>query len=720
MYPQVLIEYLVSGGDTEHTGDRGAAPPTYSATPVAVPVAQPSAAQWGAQTADAVMAAGNSPVPSAADLMEEERQLAEAMRASLAMVGGDSGGSTSAPAPARRSDPGSAMDPSHTFRALVIEMLLHGDVSARQDLVKAFDDLAKGNMFQSPRLLYFLLDNCKMEKLSKLPENVVSLWMAYLQRPSPQPALRDLIVLEGQLGKQGSKKWDTKGWKMKWFVMTDSMLCYYNKLTDKQEGKEPKNQLPLSAVIRLQMVGSDVSGMECSFEIVTEQDHPNWKVHAAISEDDGESQLYSSRWQSAIEEAMRGARDLERAFVNAKPQQYWADMDAQLQAGAGAEAGGRGGIPSEAPPTHQRQASAASSDGFDPREQPASLEVEAPAENYDPFAVDAPAPAPAPDLIGDLLSADTGLAKQVSSTDPFGSIDWSAPAPAPPPAAVGMSMVAPTAQMSPAAVAMPVMTPSPMQAAATAAAASPAPAVMSAPLQPVPAASNPFRTDPSNPFRSEAPPPAVSAPMGTPPQAATVQSGGHLVAAQARGFDGAINGNLFDEQAAKVPLTNPFAAAGASPGGVNALSGLRAAAMPLPGPTQAASNPFANLENDAWSKAAAAKSPPPAAVSMPMGASMAASPAAAPAVSSCCVPAGCQPASALGRPTRIALLSSPYLTAPRAVLPGLGATAHANPCSRCCCFTSPLLLRPHRRHGIAWELRQHRRLPMRCRRHRQL
>ena len=44
----VLIEYLVSGGDTEHTGDRGAAPPTYSATPVAVPVAQPSAAQWGA------------------------------------------------------------------------------------------------------------------------------------------------------------------------------------------------------------------------------------------------------------------------------------------------------------------------------------------------------------------------------------------------------------------------------------------------------------------------------------------------------------------------------------------------------------------------------------------------------------------------------------------------------------------------------------------------
>ena len=77
-----------------------------------------------------------------------------------------------------------------------------------------------------------------------------------------------------------------------------------------------------------------------------------------------------------------------------------------------------------------------------------------------------------------------------------------------------------------------------------------------------------------------------------------------MVQAQSRSYDGAINGNLFDEHVAKAPLTNPFAAGG------SALSGLRAAAAPLPGPTagKPAANPFANLDNDAWSKAA---SPPP-------------------------------------------------------------------------------------------------------------
>jgi hypothetical protein len=135
------------------------------------------------------------------------------------------------------------MDPAHTFRTLVIEML-RGDPSARQDLAQSLDDLNRGNTYQSPRLLYFLLEHCKMDKLSKLPENIVSMWMGYLQRAPPQPALRDLIVIEGQLGKQGSKKWDNKerAWKMKWFVMTDTFLCYYNKLTDKQEGKEPKSR----------------------------------------------------------------------------------------------------------------------------------------------------------------------------------------------------------------------------------------------------------------------------------------------------------------------------------------------------------------------------------------------------------------------------------------------------------------------------------------------
>lgn len=580
---QVLIEHLVSGG-----GD--APPPSYSSP---VPVPQPTAAQWGAQTADAVISAGNSPQPSAADLLEEERQLEMAMRASLAMVAGTGGGG--APIPPRRSEPGSAMDPAHTFRTLVIDML-RGDPSARQDLVQAFDDLNKGNTNQSPRLLYFLLEHCKMDKLSKLPENIVTMWMGYLQRAPPQPALRDLIVIEGQLGKQGSKKWDTKGWKMKWFVMTDTFLCYYNKLSDKVEDKQPKKQIPLSAVIRLQMVKADVSGMQCSFEIVTEQDHPNWKVHAAISDDEGESELYYFRWQSAIEEAVRGARDLDRAFVNAKSAQYWADVDDRLQASGPSETQEH---PSAGGPSHQRQASQASSDGFDPREQ-GIVEVEAPTgQDYDPFAVDTPreAPAPAPDLISELLGADTsgGLAKQVSSTDPFGSINWSTPAAVPAPAAV----FAPAA--APAAVSMPVMTPSPMQAAAIT--ASPAPVVTSAPMQSA-AASNPFRSDGPvmNPFAAQALP-AVSAPVGMAPQGS-----GNVVSANARGFDGAINQTLFDAQAAKAPVTNPFAPVA---GNTDVLRGLRSAAKPIPGPT-AGTNPFAKLENDAWSQAAA-KSPPKAA-----------------------------------------------------------------------------------------------------------
>ena len=356
-------------------------------------------------------------------MMEEERQLEMALRMSLAMVDG-SAGAGGANNPARRSDPGSAMDPSHTFRALVIEML-RGDASARQDLVQAFDDLNQGTTFQSPRLLYFLLDNCKMDKLSKLPENVVGLWMGYLQRAPPQPALRDLIVLEGQLGKQGSKGWSTKGWKMKWFVMTDSFLCYYNKLSDKQEGKEPRKQIPLSAAIRLQMVGADVSGMECSFEIITEQDFPNWKVHANISEDEGESQLYCSRWQSAIEEAMKCARDLDRAFLNAKPQQYWADVDETLAAEANPGARRPQSAGFEAP-DHRRQASMGS-DGFDPRDVEAPIGQQA---AMDPFATEAPAPAPTVDLIQDLLDADTGLQRVASSVDPFGAILF-APDPAP-------------------------------------------------------------------------------------------------------------------------------------------------------------------------------------------------------------------------------------------------------------------------------------------------
>ena len=320
---QALIDHLVAGGGAEPAPAPGPAPsfsssPLQAAVPVQAAVAQPVPAQL-------------SPSPQLG--MTEEEQMAIAMRESLRMAGadtgggGEGGGAMTVSRQSRQSTEGSAMDPSHTFRTLVIAML-QGDATARQDLVQNFGDLGS-KIHESPRLLYFLLDNAKMDKLNRVPENIVSLWMGYLRRAPSQPKLQELVVMEGQLGKQGSKKWEKTGWKMKWFVMTDGMLCYYNKLADKQKGQEPKKSIPLSAVIRLQSVESSTSGMESSFEIITEQDTPNWKVHAHISDDFGESQLYCSRWQSAIEEAVRGARDLDRAFVNAKPQSYWAEIGTQ-------------------------------------------------------------------------------------------------------------------------------------------------------------------------------------------------------------------------------------------------------------------------------------------------------------------------------------------------------------------------------------------------------
>ena len=58
-----------------------------------------------------------------------------------------------------------------------------------------FGDLGS-KIHESPRLLYFLLDNAKMDKLNRVPENIVSLWMGYLRRAPSQPKLQELVVME--------------------------------------------------------------------------------------------------------------------------------------------------------------------------------------------------------------------------------------------------------------------------------------------------------------------------------------------------------------------------------------------------------------------------------------------------------------------------------------------------------------------------------------------
>jgi hypothetical protein len=384
-----LVEHLVSGGGAGGAAAAHLPPPAPSPAP-----------------------AFGQVMPSARELEHEDAMLRAAIQASLRDLGRPpvrtSGGGAE----------GSAMDPAHTFRSLLINTL-RGDDAMRHDLVKAFEDLSAGKTRATPRLIFFLLDNCKMDKLSRLPANIQPLWTGYLQRAPPQPTLKQLIVIEGQLGKQGSKKWDTKGWKMKWFVLTDSMLLYYDQLQDKQAGKTPKKSIALSSIIRLHVVPTTTSGEACSFEIITEQDNPNWKVHANISDDPAESQLYSSRWQSAVEEAVRGARDLERAFVNAKPHRYWSDLDDALRTGvtpgggegvdkagvaAATDAGEgmirRGGASRPGVGAHRRIGSATSSD-FDPRE----FDSDSPRSSRlddDPFAAQ---PQPTPDLFGDLLSS---------------------------------------------------------------------------------------------------------------------------------------------------------------------------------------------------------------------------------------------------------------------------------------------------------------------------
>ena len=248
----------------------------------------------------------------------------------------------------------------------------------------------------------------------------------------------------------------------------------------------------------------------------------------------------------------------------------------------------------DAPPS---QRSAASADSFDPRDAAAErpddpFAAVTPAEGAADLleAPTAPEPAPAPcsssNLIEDILGADissgggggagvedanAALLKALSSEAPFGAISFQVAAPA------GAS----GAPMQPMG-AMPVMPPSPgMGQAQSGAVPMPVGAQAASPFDPPPPQqgleappassmpANPFRTEPApqpaggvaalNPFRSDGPqqpspfeaPPAVSAPaqrLGTPPGI----GGASMVQSQARGVDGAINGNLFDEQARKV------------------------------------------------------------------------------------------------------------------------------------------------------------------------
>jgi hypothetical protein len=58
------------------------------------------------------------------------------------------------------------------MRSLVITAL-QGDPAARSDLKQELDNLVSRRKSPTDRLAYFLLENCKMEKLSKLPEDII-------------------------------------------------------------------------------------------------------------------------------------------------------------------------------------------------------------------------------------------------------------------------------------------------------------------------------------------------------------------------------------------------------------------------------------------------------------------------------------------------------------------------------------------------------------------
>jgi hypothetical protein len=568
----VLVEHLVSGGGG-------------SAAPARAPAPAPAPATASPQ-----------------QRVSEDAQLAAAIQASLNEVR-QAPGQPSAAAARGGGRGGAAMDPAHRMRSLVITTL-QGDPAARSDLKQELDDLVSRRKSPTDRLVYFLLENCKMEKLSKLPEDIIPLWMSFLGKAPPQPQLKNLIVIEGQLSKQGSKKWDVKGWKQKWFVLTDGMLCYYNKLQDKMKGDAPKNKIPLSSVIRLQTVPSSTSGMECSFEFITEGDLPNWKVHACISDNMGESQMYWSSWQSAVEDAVRGAHDLEKGFLNAKPQHYWHELDEQMESPVAS----RSPAASRSSRGHHRQESndsvGSGDDAFNPRaftggisDDPfaASSSSSSAAAAADPFGVPAPAPAPAApiDIIGDLLGGDSMAPAQgrflsqiaTGAADPFSAVLFGSPPPAPAMSAPPPYMASATPISTPPNPAWqhPVMTPSP-------APGGPAPGMMPSafPMAPMPATAAP------NPFRMDQQPPSGGNPFGAGQHPAMgARMGGQLqpqVLGSARGLDGALSPSLFDAPAqsvAQAAVGNPFRNANAAPG-------LSVAAPP--GAQRSVPNPFASLQ----------------------------------------------------------------------------------------------------------------------------
>lgn len=52
---------------------------------------------------------------------------------------------------------------------------------------------------------------------------------------------------------------------MKWFVLTNTTLSYYNKLSDMKHNKEPRRTIPLTDVAHAKPASIDVSGVAHSF-----------------------------------------------------------------------------------------------------------------------------------------------------------------------------------------------------------------------------------------------------------------------------------------------------------------------------------------------------------------------------------------------------------------------------------------------------------------------
>jgi hypothetical protein len=160
--------------------------------------------------------------------------------------------------------------------------------------------------------------------------------------------------------------------------------------------------------------------MEYSFEIITEGDLPNWKVHVCISDSMGESQTYWSSRQSAVEDAVRGAHDLEKGFLNAKQQHPEHELDEQLESSM---ATGRSPAASRSSRSHRRQekndSARSGDDTFNPRAFMGGM-------SDDPFAASSSSSAAGAAAVADPFGGPTPaptLAPSTSST-PSSATCW--------------------------------------------------------------------------------------------------------------------------------------------------------------------------------------------------------------------------------------------------------------------------------------------------------